>query len=96
MKPSLHFVDLNTIICIIGRVYDQGCWSLVNKSKPTAYVEMVTPSLSSQSPDVTNFSTSNELDSELVSSSETLLMLISSSNNSSLIILDTSSTESSG
>lgn len=96
IKPSPHFVDLNTIVCVVGRVYDRGRWSFVDRSGPTVHVEMATSSLSSQSSDVTDFSTSDESDSELVSSSEASLMSVSSSNDGSPMNLDTSSTGSSG
>ena len=96
MKPSPHFIDLNTIVCIVGRVYNRGRWSFVDRSGPTVHVKMATSSLSSQSSDVTDFSTSDESDSELVSSSEASLMSVSSSNDGSPMNLDTSSTGSSG
>ena len=86
MKPSPHFMDLKTIICIIGRVFDWGCWTFINRSGPTAHIKMATPSSSSQSSDVTNFLTTDESDSELASSSA----------NGSPMDLDISSTGSSG
>jgi len=96
MKPSPHFIDLNTIVCVVGRVCDRGRWSFIDRSGPTAHVEMATPSSSSQSSDVTDFSTSDESDSELAASPETSLMSVSSSNGNSPMNLDTSSAESSG
>jgi len=96
LKPSPHFIDLNTIVCVVGRVYDRGRWSFIDRSGPTAHAEMATPSLSSQSSDVTDFSTSDESDSERVSSPETSLMSISSSAGGSPMALDTSPSGSSG
>ena len=40
MKSSPHFVDLTTISCVVGRVFDRGLWSLIDRSGSTAHVEM--------------------------------------------------------
>ena len=62
MKPSLHFMDLNTIVCIVGRVRDRGRWIFVDRSGPTVHVKMASPP-SSQCSDVTDFSTTDESES---------------------------------
>ena len=92
MKPSPHFVDLTTISCVVGRVFDRGQWSFIDRSGSTAHVEMASPHSSSQASDVTDFSTSDESDSELVSSSEESLMSVSSTADSVVMDLDTSTT----
>jgi hypothetical protein len=95
MKPSPHFMDLKTIACVVGRVYDRGRWTFIDRSRPTAGVEMASPPSSSQSSDVTNFLTSDESDSDSASSSEVFSMLVSPSASGSPMVLDTSSAESS-
>ena len=95
MKPSPHFVDLTTISCVVGRVFDRGQWSFVDRSGSTAHVEMASPPSSSQGSDVTDVSTSDESDSELVSSSEKSLMSVSSTADDVAMDLDASPTESS-
>ena len=60
MKPSPYFADLKTILCVVGRVFDRGRWTFVDRSGPTAHVEMASPPASSQRSDVTDFSTSDE------------------------------------
>ena len=64
IKPSPHFVDLNTIVCVVGRIHDRGHWTFIDRSGPTAHVEMVSLPSSSQSSDITDFSTSDESDSD--------------------------------
>ena len=97
MKPLPHFVDLKMIICVVGRVHDQGHWTFIDRSGPTAHVEMASLSSSSQCSDVTDFSTSDESDSGSGSSSESSPALGSSSlNDGSPMDLDTSGTGSSG
>jgi len=96
MKPSLHFVDLRTIVCVIGRVHDRGHWMFVDRSGPTVHVEMATQPSSSQCSDVTDFSTSDESDPGSGPSSESSSVSGSSSNNGSPMDLDASSTGSSG
>jgi len=32
----LEVVDLATIHCVIGRVYDRGCWAIIDRSEKTA------------------------------------------------------------
>ena len=95
MKYSPHFVDLTTISCIIGRVFDQGQWTFVNRSGSMVHVRMASPPSSSQSSDITDFSMSNESDSELVSSSEESPMSVTSLADSTPMNLDTPSTGSS-
>lgn len=96
MKPSPHFMDLKTVVCVVGRVFDRGRWTFIDRSGPTAHIEMATPSSSSQASDVTDFSTSDESDSESASLSETSSMSVSSSSNGSPMNLDRSSAGSSG
>lgn len=92
IKPSPHFVDLKTITCVVGRVHDRGRWVFIDRSGPTAGVEMASPPSSSQSSDVTDFSTSDELDSDSASSLGDSSMSVSSSAVSSgAMNLDTSS-----
>ena len=62
MKPSPHFMDLNTIVCIVGRVWYQGCWTFVDRSRPTAHVKITSPPLP-QCSNMTDFSTFNESES---------------------------------
>ena len=62
MKRPLHLVDLNTIVCVVGRVRDRGHWTFVDRSGPTAHVKMASPPPSSQGSDGTDFSTSDESD----------------------------------
>ena len=89
MKSVPHFVDLNAIACVVGRVYDRGRWTFIDRSGPTARVEMASPPSSSECSDVTDFSTSDEdPDEESVSGS--------SSTKGSPMDLDASSTGSSG
>jgi len=95
MKPSPHFADLKTIVCVVGHIHDQGHWTFIDRSGPTAHVEMASPPLSSQSSDITDFSTSDESDSDSSSSLEVSPMFISSSTNGSLMDLGTSSPGSS-
>ncbi|KAF9645546.1 hypothetical protein BDM02DRAFT_3203518 [Thelephora ganbajun] len=92
MKHSPHFVDLKTVICVVGRVRDRGHWTFIDRSGPTAHVEMASPPSSSQCSDVTDFSTSDESDSDSRSSSEGSLMsdLSSTKLNGSPMNLDTS------
>jgi len=88
-KSVPHFVDLNAIACVVGRVYDRGRWTFIDRSGPTARVEMASPPSSSECSDVTDFSTSDEdPDEESVSGS--------SSTKGSPMDLDASSTGSSG
>ena len=42
MKPSPHFVDLGTIVCVISRVFDRGYWTFIDRSGPMAHIEMAT------------------------------------------------------
>ena len=79
MKHSPYFVDLTTISCVVGRVFDREKWTFIDRSRPTAHVEMASPPSSSQSSDVTDFSTSDESDPEHVSSPEELPMDLDSS-----------------
>ena len=60
MKRPLHLIDLNTIVCVVGRVRDRGHWTFVDRSGPTAHVKMASPPPSSQGSDCTDFSTSDE------------------------------------
>ena len=69
IKPSPHFIDLSTIACVVGRVFDRGHWSFIDRSGPTAHVEMASPASSSACSDVTEFSTSDESSPEPASSS---------------------------
>ena len=92
MRPSLHFIDLKAIACVVGRVYDRGRWSFIDRSGPTAHVEMASPPSSSQCSDVTDFSTSDDSDSALDSSQTSS----SPSSKGSPMDVDVSSTGSSG
>ena len=94
MKPSPHFVDLTTISCVIGRVFDRGWRSFIDRSRSTAHVKMASLPSSSQGSDVTDFSTSNKLDLELVSLLEKSLMSVSSTTDGAAMDLDTSPTDS--
>jgi hypothetical protein len=96
IKSSPHFVDLKTISCVVGRVYDRGHWTFIDRSGPTAHIEMANPSSSSQSSDITDFSTSDESDSEPVFSLETSPMLVSSPANGTPMDVGASSEGSSG
>ena len=82
--------------CVVSRVFDWEKWTFINRSRPTAHVEMASlPSLS-QSSNITDFSTSNELDPEHVSSpEEPLVDLDSSLADSTLMDSDMASTGSS-
>ena len=91
MKPLLHFMGLKAIACIVERVYDQGCWMFIDRSGPTACIEMVSPLLSSQSSDITDILTSNESDSDSVSLSKVSSMSVSLPTNGNLMNLDASS-----
>ena len=92
MRPSLHFIDLKAIACVVGRVYDRGRWSFIDRSGPTAHVEMASPPSSSQCSNVTDFSTSDDSDSALDSSQTSS----SPSSKGSPMDVDVSSTGSSG
>ena len=92
MRPSLHFIDLKAIACVVGRVYDQGCWSFIDRSGPMAHIEMASPPSLSQCSDVTNFLTSDNSDSALDSSQTSS----SPSSKGSPMDVDTSSMGSSG
>lgn len=70
MNHSPHFVDLNTITCVVSRVHDRGRWTFVDRSGPTAHIKMASPPSSSQCSDVTDFSTSDESDSDFSPSFE--------------------------
>ena len=98
MKRSPHFVDLNTVVCVVGRIRDRGHWTFVDRSGPTAHVKMASPPSSSQCSDVTGFSTSNESDSHSVSSESTGLApdSLPTNPNDSLMDLGKSSSGSSG
>jgi len=63
-----HFIDLNLIQCSVGRVQDQGKWTFIDRSGPTANIEIASPATSSQS-SITYDSTSDDLGSETSSSS---------------------------
>ncbi|KAF9782695.1 hypothetical protein BJ322DRAFT_1110578 [Thelephora terrestris] len=95
MNHSPHFVDLKTIACVVGRVRDQGRWTFVDRSGPTAHAKMASPPSSSQCSDVTGFSTSDESDSGPGSLSGGSLVSGSSpaDANGSPMDLDTSSSE---
>ena len=95
MKSSPHFVDLTTISCVIGRVFNRGQWSHIDRSGSTAHVEMASPPSLSQGSDVTDFSTSDESESKLVSSSEKSPMSVSLMADGVTMDLDTSLTDSS-
>ena len=89
MKHSPQFADLMTISCVVGRVFDQGQWTFVDRSGPTAHVEMASPPSSSQSSDVTDFLTSDESDPKQLSSPEESQMdSVSSPADSTLMDLD--------
>ena len=96
MKTAPNFVDLGAIACVVGQVYDRGRWTFVDRSGPTAHVEMASPSSSSECSDVTDFSTSDESDSGSESSSESSPRSNFSPANGSPMDLDASSTGSSG
>ena len=96
MKPSPHFADLNSIICVIGRVYDRGRWTFIDRSGPTANIRMASPPSSSQCSNITNFSTSDKSESELGSASGSSPMLWSSSTSGSPMDLDAFPADSSG
>ena len=55
-----HFVDLNSIQCSVGRVHDRGKWTFIDRSGPTAHIEIASPATSSQS-SITDLSTSDGL-----------------------------------
>jgi hypothetical protein len=97
LKPSPHFMDLNTVVCVVGRVRDRGGWTFIDRSGPTVRVEMAGPPSSSQCSDVTDFSTSeeSESDSDSGSSSEGSPTSDSSVANGIPMDLDTSSEGSS-
>lgn len=57
-----HFVDLNLIQCSVGRVLDQGKWRFVDRSGPTAHIEIASPAISSRS-STTEISTSDSVES---------------------------------
>ena len=44
-----HFIDLSLIQCSVGRVLDRGKWNFVDRSGPTAHIEIASPPTSSQS-----------------------------------------------
>jgi hypothetical protein len=44
-----HFIDLNLIQYSVGRVFDCGKWRFVDRSGPTARIEIASPATSSQS-----------------------------------------------
>lgn len=92
MKPSPHFVDLKTIVCVVGRVRDRGRWSFIDRSGPAAHVEMASPPPSSQCSDVTDLSTSDGPESSLESSTAS----DSSSTDGSMMDIDASSAGSPG
>jgi len=96
MRPSPHFADLKTIVCVVGRIHDRGHWTFIDRSGPTAHIEMASPPSSSRSSDITDFSTSDESESNSSSSSEVSSMLVSSlAGNGSPMDLGTSSAGSS-
>jgi len=67
VRPVSHFVDLKAIACVVGRVYDRGCWTFIDRSGSMVHIEMAGPPSSSQGSNVTNFSISDKL--EIVSGS---------------------------
>jgi len=96
LKPVPHFVDLKAIACVVGRVHDRGRWTFVDRSGPTAHVEMASPPSSSEGSDVTDFSTSDESESGLGSASESSPGQGFSPTNGSSMDMDVSSPGSSG
>ena len=63
-----HFIDLNLVQCSVGRVLDREWWTFVDRSGPTAHIEIASPATSSQS-SITDISTSSGLSSNPSSSS---------------------------
>ena len=64
IRPSPHFVDLKAVSCVVGRVFDRERWTFIDRSGPTADAKMASPPSSSECSDVTDFSTSDESDSD--------------------------------
>ena len=58
-----HFIDLNLIQCSVGRVLDRGKWKFIDRSGPTAHIEIASPAMSSQS-SITDISTSDGFESD--------------------------------
>jgi hypothetical protein len=58
-----HFIDLNLIQCNVGRVHDRGKWKFIDRSGPTAHIEIASPATSSQS-SITDISTSDGFGSD--------------------------------
>ena len=53
-----HFIDLNLVQCSVGRIFDQGKWTFIDRSGPTAHIEIASPVTSSQS-SLTDFESSD-------------------------------------
>ena len=66
-----HFVDLNLIQCSVGRVLDRGKWRFVDRSGPTARIEIASPTMSSQS-SITDASTPGGPESDSSSSNRSM------------------------
>ena len=62
-----HFIDLNLIRCSVGRVLDRGKWKFIDRSGPTAHIEILSPATSSQS-SITGPSTPGGFESDSSSS----------------------------
>ena len=62
-----HFIDLNLVQCGVGRILDRGKWKFIDRSGPTAHIEIASPATSSQS-STTDISTSDGFESDTSSS----------------------------
>ena len=58
-----HFIDLNLVQCSVGRVFDRGKWKFIDRSGPTAHIEIASPVTSSQS-SITDISMSEGFESD--------------------------------
>ena len=65
-----HFIDLNLVQCSVGWILDCGKWKFVDRSGPTAHIEIASPATSSQS-SITDISTSDGFESDTSSSEPT-------------------------
>jgi len=63
-----HFIDLNLVQCSVGWVHDRGKWNFIDRSGPTANIEIASPATSSQS-SITDISTSDSFKSDSSSGS---------------------------
>jgi hypothetical protein len=62
-----HFIDLNSIQCSVGRIHDRGKWTFIDRSAPTAHIEIASPATESQS-SITDPSTFDSFGSDSSSS----------------------------